>query len=88
MNDCCKDLEKLKRDFRALLIANGNTFYKKQITNVNNEFFNTNNGLEQQLLNEGFTPKVVKTVAAKMRKSTKRSSNDYSKKTGLLKKNR
>ena len=29
MNDCCRDLKKLQRDFKALLIANGNSQLKQ-----------------------------------------------------------
>ena len=79
MKDCCKDLQNLQKEFIALLIANGETLLKQSKNNKNVD-------LETELRNEGFAPKVIKQVAAKLRKSQKRSSNHYSKKTGLLKK--
>lgn len=87
MNDCCKDLEKLKKDFTKLLIANGNImkYNNRRNNNNNNVFLNTTNGIEEQLRNERFAPSVIKKVANKIRRSGRPTSN-YSKTTGLLKK--
>lgn len=85
MKDCCKDLEKLKKDFTRLLIANGNIMQPPKPLINNNVFFNSSDGIEEQLRNERFTPSVIKRVASQMRRSG-RPSHNYSKKSGLLKK--
>lgn len=77
MNNCCDDLKKLQKQLQLLLIANGEFMQliskgKKQPPNNNN------------LISRGFSPKVVKSVAAKMKRSGRPASH-FSKKTGLLK---
>lgn len=77
MSNNCKHVQKelnyLKRQFTALLIAD----HPKQST------FSSN--VEMNLKRSGFAPKVIKTVARKISKSG-RPMSDYSKRTGLLKK--
>ena len=84
--NCCNDLQKLQKQFVKLLIANGDIMINKHKNKNSNIFFNAENGIENQLRNEGFSKKVIKRVASEMRRHGRPSSN-FSKKTGLIKKN-
>lgn len=75
--DCCQDLKKVQKQLQQVLIANGELIQlmdkQKKLTPNNNN-----------LISHGFSPKIVKSVASKM-KRTGRPASHFSKKTGLLK---
>ena len=84
--DCYQELEKLKKQFVKLLIANGEIMqHEKKHNNNNNFFYDTSDGIEQELYNMRFSKSVIPKVAYQMRRHG-RPSSDFSKKTGLIKK--
>tara|TARA_B100001094_G_scaffold268965_1_gene272918 strand:- start:7870 stop:8160 length:291 start_codon:yes stop_codon:yes gene_type:complete len=94
-NNCCSDLQKLQtqfqklqKQFKLLLQSAGNSnmeLTKLKTKKENNNVFYNAEDPEQNLIRKGYSPRVVKRVASKMR-SSGRPATDYSKRTGNLKK--